>query len=197
LFKTAGRLGAHDEPMSDTARQYRKLADDFATTVAEVGDDQWSAPSPCEGWTARDVVRHMIENHEMFLGLVGRTLGDIPSVDDDPAAAFAAACDVVAADLEDPERAKASYDGYFGRTTFAESIDRFMLGELLVHRWDLGQAIGVDVHFEPDEIAKMFATVEGYGDASRTNNVFGPPLDPPPDADDQTRLLAFTGRKSW
>ena len=38
----------------------------------------------------------------MFLGFVGRSLGDIPAVDDDPLGAWTAARDVVQADLDDP-----------------------------------------------------------------------------------------------
>ena len=33
----------------------------IATGVLEgVQPDQWDAPSPCEGWTVRDVVNHMV-----------------------------------------------------------------------------------------------------------------------------------------
>src|SRR3712207_2793308 len=97
--------------MSDTSERYDRLADDFAATIAAVPADRWSAPSPCEDWTARDVVRHVVDTHGIFERLVGRDLGDVPSVDDDPAAAFDHARRVVAADLADPERATATYEG--------------------------------------------------------------------------------------
>lgn len=38
---------------------------------------------------------------------------------------------------------------------------------------------------------------QGFGDALRESGACGPALDPPPDADEQTRLLAFLGRKAW
>ncbi len=37
---------------------------------------RWDSPSPCEEWTARDVVGHVVETQGMFLGLVGRELAD-------------------------------------------------------------------------------------------------------------------------
>ncbi|MDQ4020345.1 MAG: maleylpyruvate isomerase family mycothiol-dependent enzyme [Actinomycetota bacterium] len=42
------------------------LADAFAAKIAAVPDDRWASPSPCEGWTARDVVRHVIDSQEML-----------------------------------------------------------------------------------------------------------------------------------
>jgi len=130
---------------------YARLADDFAATISAVDDDQWGLPSPCDGWTARDLVGHVVDAHGIFLRLVGRELGDIPSVEDDPAAAFAAARAVVAADLDDPERAGATFDGLSGRTTFEEAIERFLVGDLLIHCWDLARATGGDERLDLDD----------------------------------------------
>lgn len=183
--------------MSDVSDRYTRLAEDFAATIATVPDDRWSSPSPCEGWAARDVVRHVVESHGMFLGLAGREPGEVPSVDDDPAAAFDAVRRVVAADLADPERAGATYDGFLGRKTFAEGIDQFISIDLVIHRWDLARATDGDETLEPDDVHRIHEVVVGVGDALREPGVFGPALEPPPGADEQTRLLAFLGRKAW
>ena len=51
-----------DKPtMSEIADRYRRLSGDFADRVAKVSPERWGASSPCEGWTARDVVAHMVE----------------------------------------------------------------------------------------------------------------------------------------
>ena len=68
--------------MTEIADRYRRLSDAFATTVAGVAHDQWDDPTPCEDWTVRDLLRHAVDTQGMFLGLVGRELGPIPSVDD-------------------------------------------------------------------------------------------------------------------
>ena len=74
-FKTVDPCTAHTGTMTtDISARYRKLAEDFADTVAQVPADKWSAPSPCEEWTARDVVRHVVETPSIFAGMVGRTL---------------------------------------------------------------------------------------------------------------------------
>ncbi|HEX7095432.1 MAG TPA: TIGR03086 family metal-binding protein [Acidimicrobiales bacterium] len=179
------------------ADRFRRLAADFEAKVAAVAPDRWEAPSPCEGWTARDVVRHVVDIQGIFLGLVGRQLGDIPSVDDDPLAAWRAARDAMQANLDDPERASAQFDGHFGRTTLAQAVDRFICFDLVLHGWDLARAAGLDDRIDPEEVRRVMQDALGFGDAARSPRVFGPALDPPPGADEQTKLLAFTGRRAW
>jgi uncharacterized protein (TIGR03086 family) len=182
--------------MSDIADRYDRLAADFASTVAAVPDDRWDAPSPCEGWTARDVVAHMVDNHRLFEGFVGRDLGEAPSADDDPAGAFAAARMVVSGHLHDPITAEASFVGeVFGPMTFAEGIDRFVAFDLLIHRWDLARAAGLEVALPAGEVARAWEAVDAMGDALRGPGAFGPEAPAPDGADDQTRLLAFLGRR--
>ena len=180
--------------MSEIAERYRRVAAGFTERVEAVPADRWTSASPCEGWDARAVVRHVVDAHGLFEGMVGRSLGDIPSVDDDPAAAWAAARDVLQADLEDPERAGFEYDGFFGRSTFEGGVDRILAGDVLVHTWDLARATGLDETLPADEVERGLVAIESMGDAVRTAGVFGPAVEPPPDADAQTRLLCYTGR---
>lgn len=182
--------------MTDIADRYDRLAADFGATIDAVPADRWEAPSPCEDWTARDVVRHIVDNHATFERFVGRDLTGLPLVADDPAGAFAAARAVVSEHLHDPEAADASFEGeVFGHMTFAEAIDRFLSSDLVVHRWDLGRAAGLDVVLPADEVARTRETLAGMGDALRGPGAFGPEVEVPGDADDQTKLLAFLGRR--
>ena len=71
--------------VSEIAERYRRVAAGFTERVEAVPADRWTSASPCEGWDARAVVRHVVDAHGLFEGMVGRSLGDIPSVDDDPA----------------------------------------------------------------------------------------------------------------
>src|SRR5688500_10919883 len=41
---------------STVAARYRGHADAFEALIAAVPPHRWDQPSPCEGWTARDVV---------------------------------------------------------------------------------------------------------------------------------------------
>lgn len=181
--------------MTEVSDRYARLSAAFADKVAAVPDDRWSATTPCTDWTVRDLVRHVTETPVLFLGLVGRELQPGPSVEEDPLGAFINARDQIQACLDDPGCAQAEFDGFFGRSTFAQAIDRFVSFDLAVHGWDLARATGQDERIPPDELALLWQATELFGDALRSEGTCGPAVDPPADADEQARLLAFLGRR--
>lgn len=181
--------------MEPTAQRYRRLRDSFAAKVAAVPEERWDNRSPCEDWTALDVVRHVVETQGRFETMFGRSLEPGPSVDDDPHGAFMAATDQVQANLENPETARAERDGHFGRTTFEEAVERFQCLDLIVHGWDLARAAGLDEHIDPADVEWAWQTANGLGDAMRSPGAFGPPIEAEPEASDQDKLLAFLGRQ--
>lgn len=121
-----------------------------------------------------------------------------PIAPDDPLgtlAAWNAARHAVQAELDDPERAAARYEGYFGPTTFEQTVDDFLCLDLLIHRWDLARAAGLDERLELDEVRRVHERALSFGEALRGPNVCGPAVEPPPGADEQARLLAYLGRR--
>ncbi|MBA8795789.1 uncharacterized protein (TIGR03086 family) [Friedmanniella endophytica] len=183
--------------MSTPADRYRSLAARFTAAVEAVPVDAWDAPSPCEDWTARDVLVHVVGAERASVTPAGLTLQTPTSADDDPVAAWAETRDGLQALLDDPDTARRGFDGHFGPTTFEQSIEDYYCFDLIVHRWDLARATGGDTGLSADELEFARAKVEVYGDAARMPGVFGPELEPPADADEQTRLLAFLGRRAW
>src|SRR4030095_11179526 len=90
--------------MSEVAERYRRVAAAFTDRAAAVPDAAWSNASPCEGWDARDVVRHMWEWMPLSLEQgAGCVLTTGPSVDDDPLGAWVTLSDGIQALLDDPE----------------------------------------------------------------------------------------------
>jgi uncharacterized protein (TIGR03086 family) len=180
--------------MSDVSERYNRLADAFAAKIAAVPEDKWTARSPCPDWTAHDVVCHVVGTQGMIIGLVGLEMGDIPPAEDDPAGAWKAARSVVQHNLDDPARATQEFEGSMGKMTLEEAVDRFLCVDLVVHGWDLARAAGLDDHISPEDVARVRKIAESFGDAMRSPRAFGPEVEAPADADDQTRLLAFLGR---
>jgi uncharacterized protein (TIGR03086 family) len=183
--------------MSEVSERYDRLSAAFAAKAAAVSPDRWAAPSPCEDWTAREVVGHVVDSHATFLGLIGEPAPDGPSVESDPSGAFDAARAAVLERLEDPAVATRTYEGQLGVRTFEWAVDRFLSFDLVVHGWDLARATGQDEAIPDEELERVSATAGDMGDMGRAPGVLGPPLDPPPGADEQTRVLAFLGRKAW
>ena len=181
-----------------TAGRYRVRADAFERLVAAVRPDQWSNQSPCADWEARDVVRHIVDMHGVMLRPLDRQLSPAPSVDEDPLGAFRSARADVEAVLDDPALARIEFEGYVGRTTVEQSINQVVSSDMVFHGWDLARATGQDDTIDPDEVRGAVTGMESFSDEIlRQPGVLGPALDPPADADAQTRLLAFLGRKAW
>jgi len=180
--------------MSEISERYKRLGDAFAERIAAIPAAQWSNPTPCPDWTVRDVVAHVVQSQGMFLGFVGKELGDIPSVEDDPAAAWDAARAKVQAELDDPERAKVEFDGFTGRATLEASVDRFLNSDLVIHGWDLARATGQDERMQPEDITRVHEYIAPMGDVIRSPQAFGPEVEVPADASPQDKLLGFLGR---
>lgn len=180
--------------MSETSERYQRLTDSFAAKIAAVPEDRWDDPSPCDGWTARDVVRHVVGTQGMFLGFIGLEMGDLPSVDDAPAAAWDAARAQIQAALDDPALGTQEFQGFQGPTTFETAVDRFLCFDQVVHGWDLARATGLDEHIDPADVARVREHAEALGEVLRSPQAFGAEVQPTAGADDQERLLAFLGR---
>lgn len=181
--------------MTDISQRYDRVSTAFAARVAGVPSDAWENPSPCEDWTAREVVRHVIDSHATFVGFIDRTLPDAPAVDEDPVGAFDTARQAVLALLEDPATATQTYTGHLGVRSFEWAVDSFLSFDLVVHGWDLARATGQDESIDPRELARVHADAQAWGEMARAPGVFAEPVEPPEGADEQTRVLAFLGRK--
>ena len=183
--------------MSDTADRYRRVAGRFTRRAHEVPAGGWERPAPCDGWVARDVVRHMVDWMPSFLASAGGPqLPSGPSVDDDPVGAWTTMSDGIQALLDDPVAAASEIDHpRTGTHALSDAIGTFFLGDVLVHTWDLARATGLDETLDPDEVSRMLRGMEPLDDVLRASGQYGPRVEVPADADEQTRLIAFTGRR--
>ena len=176
------------------ADRYRRVAGRFTEVVDAVPDDQWDAPSPCEGWTARQVVEHVVDGETGFL----ERFELAPTAEgDDPVTRWPTVRDAVQAALDDHDTATIGYDGMFGPTTLAETVDQFLSADLVVHSWDIARAAGLrDLEELPaDEVELVHSRLAPLGDAIRGPGVFGPEVPVPEDASAQDRFLGFIGRQ--
>lgn len=182
--------------MSDIADRYRTLAARFTETVEAVPDDRWDDSSPCSEWSARQVVDHVAESERDFLARFERAPDPVGG-GRDPMATWAPVRDAVQATLGDPAAADTAFEGYFGPSTFAAAIGDFYAFDLLVHRWDVARATGLTDHeaMPPEEVTRSFAEMRGMGDALRQPGICGPEVEIGDDADEQSRFLAFLGRR--
>lgn len=185
-------------PLTDPSQliaQFLVDADRLGAVVAAGGD--WSGASPCEGWTATDVLDHLISTERGFFSQHGVDLRAEPA--GEPAerwrAHLAALRSVLTEDLVATE-----YDGYFGRTTVGESLRDFYAFDLLVHRWDLGTGLGQAVELTDEELERIEAMIPEPGapmfEAFYREGICRDPLPVPAQASRQAAVLAKLGRRA-
>ena len=178
--------------MTDTAQRFSERADALAA-ILDSSDQRWDAPTPCEGWTVRDVVAHAIDTERDFLGRQGLDPGPAPDLTD-PASAWRDHAKAVAEILGQPGVAEREYDGYFGRTTIAATMADFYGWDLVIHGSDVARATGQSWSIGDEEAAVLHATADGWGDALHSEGVCGPAVPLADDASATDRLLARLGR---
>ena len=179
---------------SDPASFHRWVAGGFTARVE--GTTDWEAPAPVAGWTARDVVRHLVEWFPGFLASgAGITLQPGPSVDEDPVGAWRSHRDQVQALLEDPATAnRVLSNPHTGEQPLGPAISQFYTADVFMHTWDLARATGQDESLDPVLCAELLEGMEPIDDVLRSSGQYGPRVAVPEDADVQTRMLAFIGR---
>jgi uncharacterized protein (TIGR03086 family) len=182
--------------MASPAEEHRAVAGVFTERVHGVPAEAWDNASPCEGWRARDVVRHLVEWFPAFLAHgAGVTLPHGPSVDEDPVAAWLVHSDGVQALLDDPATpTRVLEDRHVGALPLDRAVDAFYTGDVFLHTWDLARATGQDERLDPGRCTRMLEQMLPTDDALRASGHYGPRVEVPDDADVQTRLLAFIGR---
>ena len=186
-----------DDALDDAdspAGRYRRVAAQFDARVRAMPDEAWDNPAPCDGWVARDVVIHLVE---WVPFVIGRSGVEFPVMNPrtDPAGAWTAFDATLQAALDDPEVAGRTFDaGPPGELTVEAAIGMLVVGDLLIHTWDLARAGGLDESLPTDIVTEMLIGMEPIDDMLRTSGHYGPRVMVPDDADVQTKLIAFTGR---
>jgi uncharacterized protein (TIGR03086 family) len=184
---------------------YRRAQDGFEAMLAAVPADMWEAPSPCPGWTLRDVAGHLIWGQEqMRHWATGQDYTVTTGAPGAPSPGEMAAGDPL--EIWRAARAdsvKTLTEEAIGRTVELPGLGTVPLTRMitvwwndqLIHTWDIGHGLGAEVRLDPELVAASQAFFKDS--VLRRPGFFGPELPPPADAGEQTRLLAFLGRAPW
>ena len=191
-------MSPHEEvPLTDAAPadKHRRIAAVFSERTVGVRD--WDAPAPVAGWTARDVVEHLVTWFPAFLHAgtgIARPAG--PAAADDPVGAWRTHGAAIQDLLDDP----ASTDVVFshehtGTMPLPVAVDRFYTSDVFMHTWDLARASDLDHGLDRAECAAILAGMEPMDEVLRASGQYGPRMPVDDGADAVTRLMAFVGRE--
>ena len=182
--------------MNTTMQRYDEANQALDAVLDAVPVDRWRDPSPCEGWAAGDVIRHMIQTQREFLSDRGFDVGIAPDPDVDPAAAWRNHAERVIEVLRDDSVVAAAYDGYFGPTTVGATMEQFYIWDMLVHRWDVATSAGLDAGFTDAELDRIEQAADTFGEGLHMEGICKPGVEALADDDRTVRLLARLGRRA-
>jgi uncharacterized protein (TIGR03086 family) len=104
--------------------------------------------------------------------------------------------DAVQALLDDPATpGRVLSNPHIGDLPLDAAVDRFYTADVFMHTWDLARATGQDERLDPVRCAQLLEGMIPMETAIRTSGHYGPRVEVPDDADAQTRMLAFIGRR--
>jgi uncharacterized protein (TIGR03083 family) len=177
-------------PMGDPAvpllRQRRRLAE----RLEQLDEDQWTAPTRCDGWSVQDVVAHLVGTNQYWAISIAAGLSGTPT-------RYLATFDPVAtpAQMVDPMRALAPAEVLAQYTQSVDSLADAVTGldeqawaklgeappghielravalhalwDAWIHERDIVLPLGLDPVCEEDEIVACLAYAAGVGPAFR------------------------------
>ncbi|HZU72835.1 MAG TPA: TIGR03086 family metal-binding protein [Acidimicrobiales bacterium] len=176
--------------MSDVLNRYREVADGFSARVEAASHQKWEATAPCEGWTARDVVAHVVNGQRRLV--LGQD--EVPQAAD-LSSAWQETRQQVEKLASDPAKMAETVQTPMGPMPRQQLIANLVTMDLLVHTWDLARAVGADESLHPQAVADASEALKPMDAMIRMPGVFGPKVEPPAGADLQTELLCFLGRR--
>ncbi len=182
--------------MSANLRNFTRSVFVFDAVVQRVALDDWDKQSPCEGWSARDVLRH----HCGVLAAMTATLNSgetVPpeSVDSapDPVALWDSTRDAALEALDQPGILEREGKFWFGPMSVDEWI-RIVQWDPMTHAWDIGQATGVEAHLPDDLAASSHELIEPMRETLSKWGLIADQVDVADSASAAERFLGLTGR---
>jgi len=186
--------------MSRNSQTYLSVLFGFDHVLRSVPADAWDQPSPCEGWTVREVAGHamVVVNNVAARAGVGTMLDAFDGVGvtagDDPYETFRQMRTRFIEALDDPASVAIVIESRLGTMTIDEYIEQ-MYGDTLVHTWDVARGAGVDSTLDPDLVSIVYASYQARDMGPlRTPGRYDDARDIDSAAAEQDRLIAFTGR---
>ncbi len=170
---------------------WRQAAAKWSEVYGQVTGSQWERPTPCDEWTVRQLVDHTLSWQAEGGRLIGADTAPGDNWD-----RIRAAFDAL---LSDPALLTGSVAEFGGIPK--QDLAGFLIGDLLIHSWDLARSIGADETLPPDAVE---ATTIGLHHVPpvllRGTNPLGQKMmaaavQVAADASPQDKMLAFTGRR--
>ncbi len=188
---------------TDLLMLFQRAQAQFTDRVDAVGAGQWDAPA-LPGWSVADLVAHLTnEQLAVPLLLAGEeqdVATQVPTdtdelLGDDPLTAWETAADDALTAWAAPGALDRTVHLAGGSAPALHHLVE-MTADLTVHAWDLAHAVGGITALDAELVAAALRYAEERLGDDGVPGAIEAPVDVPPGADLQTRLLARFGRRA-
>jgi uncharacterized protein (TIGR03086 family) len=198
----AERADRSGEVMDEVATM-RRVIDVTGRVVDNIEPDQLDNPSPCSGWTVRDVLNHVVAGAEIFTvcvtdgSIADERFVELTTTDrlgDDYKASFHRAADAADESFAVPGAMDRLVHLPFGEMPAAMAVN-IAIFDVTTHAWDLAKATGQPTDLDADVVDRAYQAAQAMlSEELRATGRFGPAVATAADASVSDRLAAFTGR---
>ncbi len=177
----------------DVLIQLNELGPLLGGVVGGISSDQLDNKTPCDEFTVRGVLEHMIGGATMFAAAFR---GEAPGEPDmsDVLAGFGPALGELAGSIQAPGALDRTVAAPFGDVP-GETFARFVVLDGLVHGWDLAMATGQTYLPSDDLVSSVSEFATDAVAPLRDGVTFGAEVEAPASATPIERLAALTGRQ--
>lgn len=182
--------------MSQNLRHFVEAVYAFDAVVRRTPADAWSNETPCEGWSATDLLQHQcaVLNGVCAMAKSGEMAAPSPPEDmSDPQAVWATTRNELLASL-DQEGVLAQQGPYWFQTATIDDTIGVVKWDPVTHAWDLAQATGQDACLSQELLQACYDTIEPMSDMLVESKRTGDRLEVDKDAPILDRYLALVGR---
>jgi uncharacterized protein (TIGR03086 family) len=178
-------------------KNFLKAVETFDDVCRRVPTNAWDNDSPCEGWTARDVLAHQCAVLDA-LATIART-GEwarpvTANPPDDPLSRWEKTRQGLTTALCRPGVMEREDRYWFGSMDMATFVS-YVQWDPLTHAWDVATAAGVEVDL-PQELCRIsFNLIGERADWFRQTGRIGPQVQVAEDASIVDRYLGLVGRQ--
>lgn len=156
-----------------------------------------SAPTPCQGWDLRRLLRHVrtsLADVTDALAMRGVDRGPRAAAGSDPVAAVRTGIvDFLLASTSLPSAGRRCE--IQGRSLPARTLVNVGMIEMVLHAWDIAQACRIDRPIPFDVASALLWVSPPLAEAGLAGHVFAAPVASPPTATPSDQLLALFGRQ--
>jgi uncharacterized protein (TIGR03086 family) len=187
----------------DSIAMMNKVLGETSRIVDGIEPEQLDNPTPCEGWTVRDVLNHVTGGADMFA--VAAAEGKVPdeqlgqfmggdNLGTDYKGSFEAASARAMTAFSPPDIADKMITLPFGEMPAGVAVN-FAIFDVTTHTWDLAKGTGQSTDLDPEVLAAALDAAQlMLNDDFRALGLFAEAVPVPEDAPLQDRLAGLTGR---